>query len=156
MTIGVICGLPQEWAYLRSALSGADHEEIAHITSDTGELDAHPVVLAAAGMGKVNTGLVATLLTDRLRCHTIIFTGVAGGLDERLHIGDIIIADNDGAIVVPVQLAPELIKKASEKNEWEEFTRMKLAQGGDMRKYYPLDAEAQAEYEAWRAEGEKG
>jgi len=66
--------------------------------------------------------------------------------------GDIIIADNDGAIVVPVQLAPELIKKASEKNEWEEFTRLKLAEGGDMRTYYPLNAEAQAEYEAWRAQ----
>jgi regulator of RNase E activity RraA len=69
--------------------------------------------------------------------------------------GDIIIADNDGAIVAPVQLAPELIKKASEKNEWEEFTRLKLAEGGDMRKYYPLNADAQAEYEAWRAKQSK-
>ena len=69
--------------------------------------------------------------------------------------GDIIIADNDGAIVVPVQLAPELIKKASEKNEWEEFTRLKLAKGGDMRKYYPLNDAAQAEYEAWRAKQPK-
>jgi len=65
--------------------------------------------------------------------------------------GDIIIADNDGAIVVPVQLAPELIKKASEKNEWEEFTRLKLLEGGDLRKYYPLNAEAQIEYAAWLA-----
>jgi hypothetical protein len=28
---------------------------------------------------------------------------------------------------------------------------MKLAQGGDLRKYYPLSEEARAEYEAWRA-----
>ena len=66
--------------------------------------------------------------------------------------GDIIIADNDGAIVVPMKLAPELIKKAQEKNEWEEFTRLKLATGGDLRKYYPLNAEAEAEYTAWLAE----
>lgn len=66
--------------------------------------------------------------------------------------GDLIIADNDGAIVVPVKSAPELIKKASEKNEWEEFTRLKFAEGGDLRKYYPLNAEAQAEYTAWLAQ----
>ena len=35
---------------------------------------------------------------------------------------------------------------------WEEFTRMKLSQGGELRKYYPLTAEAQAEYEAWKSE----
>ena len=66
--------------------------------------------------------------------------------------GDIIIADNDGAIVVPLQLAPELIKHAAEKNEWEEFTRLRLSQGGELRKYYPLNEEARAEYEAWNKE----
>ena len=64
--------------------------------------------------------------------------------------GDIIIADDDGAVVVPVALAPELLKKAGEHSDWEEFTRMRLAQGGDLRKYYPLDEEARVEYEAWR------
>ncbi|MCB0157370.1 MAG: hypothetical protein KDD83_04510, partial [Caldilineaceae bacterium] len=64
--------------------------------------------------------------------------------------GDIIVADDDGVVVVPVKLAPELLKKASEHVEWEEFSRMRLAEGGDLRKYYPLSAEAQAEYEEWR------
>src|SRR5258707_954563 len=40
--------------------------------------------------------------------------------------GDIIIADDDGAVVVPVQLAPELARKATEHVEWEEFSRLKL------------------------------
>lgn len=44
-------------------------------------------------MGKVNTGLTATLLADRFGCRTIVFTGVAGGLDPELCIGDIVIAD---------------------------------------------------------------
>jgi len=50
--------------------------------------------------------------------------------------GDIIVADDDGAVVVPIKLAPELLKKASEHSEWEVFSRMKLEQGGDLRKYY--------------------
>lgn len=64
--------------------------------------------------------------------------------------GDIIIADDDGAVVVPVGLAPELVKKAGEHADWEEFSRLRLSQGGDLRVYYPLTDEARAEYEAWR------
>lgn len=64
--------------------------------------------------------------------------------------GDIIIADDDGAVVVPIALAPELAAKANAKHEWEEFTKMKLSQGGDLRKYYPLNEEGRAEYELWK------
>lgn len=64
--------------------------------------------------------------------------------------GDIIIADDDGAVVVPIALAPALLQVASEHAEWEDFARMRLAEGGDLRKYYPLTPEAQPEYEAWR------
>lgn len=69
--------------------------------------------------------------------------------------GDIIIADDDGAVVVPIALAPELAKKAGEHVEWEEFSRLKLSEGGDLRKYYPLTEAARAEYEAWRRAQEK-
>jgi regulator of RNase E activity RraA len=64
--------------------------------------------------------------------------------------GDIIIADDDGAVVVPIAYAPQLAAKAVEHVEWEEFSRLKLSAGGDLRKYYPLSDEARAEYEAWR------
>jgi regulator of RNase E activity RraA len=64
--------------------------------------------------------------------------------------GDIIVADDDGAVVVPISLAPQLAAKASEHVEWEEFSRLKLAEGGDLRTYYPLSDAARAEYEVWR------
>ena len=66
--------------------------------------------------------------------------------------GDIIVADDDGATVVPVGLAPELVEKAQTHAEWEEFSRIKLSQGGHLRKYYPLSEEGRAEYEAWKEE----
>ena len=69
--------------------------------------------------------------------------------------GDIIVADDDGVVVVPIALAPELAKKAGEHHEWEVFTRMKLLQGGDLRKYYPLNDEARAEYKVWKKEQEE-
>jgi regulator of RNase E activity RraA len=64
--------------------------------------------------------------------------------------GDVIIADDDGAVVVPVQLAAELAEHATEHVEWEEFSRERLAAGGDLRKYYPLTDAARPEYEEWR------
>jgi regulator of RNase E activity RraA len=66
--------------------------------------------------------------------------------------GDIIIADDDGAVVCPVDLAPELSKKAGDHAEWEVFSRQRLLEGGDLRKYYPLTDEAREEYEVWKKE----
>lgn len=48
--------------------------------------------------------------------------------------GDIIVADDDGAVVLPIGLAPEVAEKTGEKHEWEDFTRMRLLQGDDLRK----------------------
>ncbi|WP_432843169.1 hypothetical protein [Dactylosporangium sp. CA-092794] len=65
--------------------------------------------------------------------------------------GDIIVADDDGAVVVPIALAPRLVEAASRHAEWEDFARIRLAEGGDLRRYYPLSDEARPEYEQWRA-----
>lgn len=64
--------------------------------------------------------------------------------------GDIIVADDDGVVVVPIALAERLVEIGGEHAEWEEFSRMRLAEGGDLRKYYPLSAEGEAEYRIWR------
>ena len=65
--------------------------------------------------------------------------------------GDIIVADDDGAVCVPAALAAELLDRSSVHHEWEEFSRFKLSQGGDLRRYYPLHDDARGEYEAWKA-----
>ena len=65
--------------------------------------------------------------------------------------GDIVVADDDGAVVVPVGLAEACIAKARKDHEWEDFSREMLAKGGDLRRYYPLSDGARPEYEAWKA-----
>jgi len=70
--------------------------------------------------------------------------------------GDIIIADDDGAVVVPIQLAEEVLRHGSHHAEWEDFSREQLAKGGDLRRYYPLAPEAEAEYEQWKREHGRG
>ncbi|QYO77659.1 ribonuclease activity regulator RraA [Devosia salina] len=64
--------------------------------------------------------------------------------------GDIIVADDDGAVVVPVSMAERVIEDGHKHAEWEEFSRMKLMQGEPLQRYYPLHPDAQEEYEAWR------
>ena len=64
--------------------------------------------------------------------------------------GDIIIADDDGAVLVPAQLAPIVVRQTLEHEDWETFSRLKLAEGGALQRYYPLDEEGQCEYEEWR------
>jgi len=63
--------------------------------------------------------------------------------------GDIVVADNDGAVVVPVALAPALIEKSKVHHEWEDFSRQRLQAGGDLRRYYPLHEDARPEFEEW-------
>ena len=64
--------------------------------------------------------------------------------------GDIIVADDDGAVVVPQQLAGQVADGAGEHDQWEEFARERLREGGDLRRYYPLTDAALPEYEEWK------
>jgi regulator of RNase E activity RraA len=69
--------------------------------------------------------------------------------------GDIIVADDDGAVVVPAKLVAVVREKASVHHEWEEFSRLRLREGGDLPRYYPLSDDARPEYETWkRSQGE--
>ena len=63
--------------------------------------------------------------------------------------GDIIVADDDGAVVLPVALAEQVIEKSQTHHEWEEFSRMKLMQGAPLQRYYPLHDDARGEFEEW-------
>jgi regulator of RNase E activity RraA len=65
--------------------------------------------------------------------------------------GDIIVADDDGAVCVPVALAEAMIAKAHKDHGWEEFSKEKLLAGESLKRYYPLHQDAVPEYEVWLA-----
>ncbi|OPX06828.1 5'-methylthioadenosine/adenosylhomocysteine nucleosidase [Mycobacterium sp. AT1] len=93
MTVGLICAIPQELNHLRALLERERTERIGGVDFVLGALDGHEVVMAGSGMGKVNAALVSAVLAERFSCRLIVFSGVAGGLDPGLAIGDIVIAD---------------------------------------------------------------
>lgn len=91
MSIGLLCAIPPEWRHLHDAMAGVAVERVGPFAFARGRLDDHEVVLVQAGIGKVNTAMVATLLAQRFGATTILFSGVAGGLDPELAIGDVVI-----------------------------------------------------------------
>src|SRR5919109_4826270 len=64
--------------------------------------------------------------------------------------GDIMIADDDGAVLVPIKMAPIVLEHTLAHEDWEVFSRMKLSAGGSLMTYYPLSEEGQREYEEWK------
>lgn len=90
--LGLICAIPEETEALASHFSGVEREAIAGFTFNTGRLDTQPVVLVEAGIGKVNAAVVGTLLLHRFAVRGLLFSGVAGGLDPALHVGDVVVA----------------------------------------------------------------
>lgn len=92
--VAVMSALPQELGLLRATLEGAGAVELAGpARAWRGRIDGIPVVLVAAGIGKVATAAIATLLLAGVRPRLIVFSGVAGGLDPSLEVGDVVIAE---------------------------------------------------------------
>lgn len=92
--LAIVSALPQELERLRDATLDRTEIELAPgVRGWRGTLDGRAVMLAEAGIGKVATATVATALILAARPRLIVFTGVAGGLDPQLHVGDVVIAD---------------------------------------------------------------
>ena len=90
--LAILTAIPEEIAAFGAHLVETGRETVAGLEFRRGTLDGYPVVLAESGVGKVNGALAATVLLDRFACRGIIFSGVAGGLDPELAVGDLVIA----------------------------------------------------------------
>ena len=68
--------------------------------------------------------------------------------------GDLVVADEDGAVVVPRALAAEIAADAPEQERYERFAQMRVNQGAPVLGLYPPNEAAQAAYMRWCAAGE--
>ena len=105
VTVVVFAALRVEIDLLVAALDQPRHAAIADWPVWSGEMSGTAVVLALAGMGKVNTAALAGAVWERHRPHTMVFTGVAGALDPTLQVGDIVIGErtvqHDWGVIAP-------------------------------------------------------
>ena len=68
--------------------------------------------------------------------------------------GDIIVADEDGAIVVPSHLADEVARDSFEQERLEKFVAMRVKQGHTIPGLYPPNDANKALYQKWIDAGE--
>jgi len=93
MTIGILCAIPEETKAFGAALTVKHKYAIGDSVFLEGALEGVDITLIECGIGKVNAAFAATVLCDHFKCTKLIFSGIAGGIDPALHVGDVIIAD---------------------------------------------------------------
>lgn len=89
--IAVLGALDFEIRALREEMTITNETSLGAWTVHLGQIAGRDVALARSGLGKVNVAVLAGLLWERFRPGTVLFTGVAGGLDPGLGVGDVVI-----------------------------------------------------------------
>ena len=116
-TVAVIGALEKEVRQVFAELEGGTERKEAGLTVAEGPLGAIRVVATVAGMGTVNAAAAAQHLVSRYGAEALLFSGIAGGLNPALHIGDVVVGrtlrylDTDTALIA--ESAPGLEEFAS-------------------------------------------
>ncbi|MDD7024617.1 MAG: 5'-methylthioadenosine/adenosylhomocysteine nucleosidase [Lachnospiraceae bacterium] len=90
--IGIIGAMEEEVAILKEKMKIEQKLEKASMEFFAGTLAGREVVVVRSGIGKVNAGICTQILVDLFDVKAVINTGIAGSLDGRIDIGDIVIS----------------------------------------------------------------
>lgn len=89
--IGIIGAMEIEIRQLVAKMSDRQILTACGRTFYAGILCGKEVVVVRSGVGKVNSATCAQMLIDRFEITHLINTGIAGGVGENLHVGDLVI-----------------------------------------------------------------
>ncbi len=93
MLIGIIGAMQEEIKLLSESMKILETKIIGMREFYIGELFGKEVVLVFSRCGKVAAASTVTTLIEIFGVNLVLFTGVAGGAEKTLNIGDIVIAD---------------------------------------------------------------
>ncbi len=88
---GIIAAVIEEAEAIKKEIENIKEIVINEISFFTGKFNEKEIVFVQSGIGKVNAAITATLLIEKFNVKEVIFSGVAGSLDTRLKIGDVVI-----------------------------------------------------------------
>jgi len=94
--IAVMSAYEPEWKALKAALGEARSHYANGVEFVTGTLAGRKVVLFLSGVSMVNAAMTSQLALDRFDITGIVVSGIAGGVDPGLHIGDVVAAGRWG------------------------------------------------------------
>ena len=92
MKAGIIGAMEPEVAILKGQLTNPEVTKIAGFTFYQGQLNGDDVVIVQSGIGKVAAALATALLIDKFSPDYVVNTGSAGGFDQSLKVGDIVVS----------------------------------------------------------------
>jgi adenosylhomocysteine nucleosidase len=91
--IAVMSAIEPEWQALLHDTTQQKEVRVGGTRFVTGKLAGKDVVLFLSGVSMVNAAMTAQQAIDRFHVKAIVFSGIAGGVDPSLAIGDVIVAD---------------------------------------------------------------
>ena len=92
MRMGIIGAMESEVQNLITRMEGVSYRDKAGRRFAVGQLAGKDVIVVQSGIGKVATAITAQMLIDDFGVDALLNTGMAGGLDARLAVKDLVIA----------------------------------------------------------------
>ena len=120
--IAVISAFAPELAVLLPQVQNPVKHRVNGVEFTTGTLSGKPVVVFLSGVSMTNAAMNTQLALDRFNVSHIVFSGIAGGVNPSLHIGDVAVPaqwgqymewlmareDKPGQYSVPARMKSEL------------------------------------------------
>jgi adenosylhomocysteine nucleosidase len=92
--LGIMAAFGQEADLLISSLQDKKQYLIKGKTFTTGTLKRAAVVIVPSGVGMTNAVMTTQMAIDHFNLKGLVFSGIAGGLNPALQVGDVVIAKN--------------------------------------------------------------
>jgi adenosylhomocysteine nucleosidase len=89
----VMSAFEPEWTALRAMLVDRQEHLVNRTTFLTGTIEKQPVVLFLSGVSMVNAAMNTQAALDRFNIQRIVFSGIAGGVNPELDIGDVVVPE---------------------------------------------------------------
>jgi len=92
LSLAILSALPDEQNGLLAQLKNPQQVQRAGRTFWRGQWHGHNVVLALTKIGKVAAATTTATLIEAFGVSRVVFSGVAGGVGEGIHVGDVVVA----------------------------------------------------------------
>ncbi len=89
--MGIITATIEEFEAIKNIMDQIEEVKYYDLNFYKGKINSKDIVLVKCGVGKVNAARTTQILTDEFNLKSIINVGSAGGLNNNLEIGDIVI-----------------------------------------------------------------
>ena len=105
--VAIISAFQPEWLALQEGITDRREWSANGVSFVGGTMAGKRVLLFLSGVSMTNAAMTTQLALDRFRITAIVFSGVAGGIDPALDVGDVVVPDRWGQYLESVFVRQE-------------------------------------------------